>query len=53
MLFGSGSPSFRYYLFAMVSGDVFSGATKRITASIRFIERGALQEIKNECLRKK
>ncbi|MBB4110367.1 hypothetical protein [Pedobacter zeae] len=34
---GWGSPSFRFYLFVRVCGDIFVCAPKSITASIRFI----------------
>ena len=37
MPIGLGSPSFRSYLFVVVSRMLFVGETKRIAATIRFI----------------
>jgi len=41
---GSGSPSFRFYLFVKGCEKIFVCASKSITASIRFILHRAVEE---------
>jgi len=36
VLFDSGSPSFRFYLFVRIAAHTMDGAAKRIAAAIRF-----------------
>ncbi|WP_167343717.1 hypothetical protein [Pedobacter borealis] len=44
MRIGLGSPSFRSYLFVVVSRMLLVAATKRIAATIRFISLGPVAQ---------